>query len=331
MTTTLQRLLASTHSAVFDKDPDAELALRVRHASGSVWSVADEVLTVRAGTNAPKTYNLSQYTVGQLATALVADGFDVPMVSPAWVSRSALALVEGGGDQNTSNGDHVSAFTSLLWAVMSGYGGAVRAANVQVGQALRQMIMTQAEGEWLDVWGTLYGVGRKQAELDAAYQIRMAREVFRRRVNARAIELAIRDETGWDVRIDEPWRELFRLDESTLSGGFKFYDGDHVGYHLIRPEALDNVDWDVVLPIIERNKPAGVLVVDQRIKPTRIYQELVSFTSHEWRGSRRTWASANDTWRGLNPIIDVAHQTTATTVWGGVDVTWGAEPVLTGV
>lgn len=309
MSTTLQRLVGSTHSAVFDKDPGAELALRVRHPDGAVWSVADEVLTVRAGVAAPVSYDLSLFTVGELVAELLADGFEVPMVSADWAARSALALVEGDGDQNVSNGDHVTAFTSLLWALMSGYGGQMRSAKTQVGEALRQMIFTQAEGEWLDIWGTLYGVERKQAELDAAMQTRIATEVFRRRTNARAIELAIRDETGWDVRIEEPWRELFRLDESTLSGGHKFYDGDTVGYHLIRPEALDNVDWDVVLPIIERNKPAGVLVVGQRIKPTNVHQIHVTYTSQPWRGSRRTWASADTTWRGLNPVVDIKHST----------------------
>jgi len=328
--TTLQRLIASTHSAVFDKAPGAELALRVRHTDGAVWSIADEVLTVRAGAAVPVTFNLALYTVAGLAAALVSAGFQVPAVSSSWAARPALALIEGDGDQAVTNGDHLTAFTSLLWAIMSGYGGEVRAAEYQVGQALRQMVITQAEGEWLDIWGTLYGVDRKQTELDAALQIRLRREVFRRRVNAHAIEIAIMDETGWDVRIEEPWRELFRLDESTLSGGYKFYDGDTVGYHLIRPEALDQVDWSIVLPIIERNKPAGVIVVGQRIKPTRVHQARVTYTSQPWRGSRRTWASAHDTWRGLNPVVDVKHTSASATLWAGQEVVWGADDVAFG-
>ena len=309
MKTTLQRLIDSTHSAVFDKDPDAELALRVRHPGGAAWEVVDEVLKVRGGAGPVRSYPLASYTVAQLAASLLADGFEVPMVSASWANRSALSLIEGSSNQNISNGDQLKAYTSLLWAVMSGYAGEVRAAAVQVGEALRQMVITQAEGEWLDVWGSLYGVDRRQAELDVALRLRMSREVFRKRVNARAIEIAIKDETGWDVRIEEPWRELFRLDESTLSGGFKFDDGDHVGYHLIRPEALDTVDWDIVLPIIERNKGAGIIVVDQRIKPTRVYQQQFRYTSQLWRGSRRSWASARETWRGLNPVVDAKHST----------------------
>jgi hypothetical protein len=300
---TLQRLLASTHAAVFDKAPGAELALRFGHVNGATWSIADEVLTAQAAGQPVRSYDLSAYTVAGLAAALQANGFDVPVVSSGWSGRSALVLAEGSG-----GGDNpVSAFTSLLWVLLTGYAVETRAAAYQVQQALRQMVITQAEGEWVDVWGGLYGVPRVQAELDAAYAARIKREAFRERVNARAIELAIRDETGWDVRIEEPWRELFHLDESRLSGGHRFYDGTTVGYHLIRPEALDNVNWDIVLPIIERNKPAGVIVVGQIIKPTRVYADWVRYSSREWRGSRRTWASADDTWRGLNPVVGVAH------------------------
>lgn len=304
---TFQRLLRLAHEAVFDKSPGPELALRFGHAMGATWRIADGVLYAAATGQDERGYDLSQLTVSELATALQVDGFDVPVVSDVWSPRSALVLAEGSG----TGGDDVSAFTSLLWVLMSSYAGEVRAASHQVQQALRQMVITQSEGEWVDVWGGIYGVPRVQAELDAAYAARVRREAFRERVNARSIELAIRDETGWDVRIEEPWRELFRLDESRLSGGHKFYDGATVGYHLIRPEALDEVDWDIVLPIIERNKPAGVLIVGQLIKPTRVYADWVRYSSREWRGSRHTWASADNTWRGLNPLVFTAHASIA--------------------
>lgn len=258
--TTLQRLLKYPHAAVFDKAPGAELALRVRHDDGAVWTVADEVMTVTAG-EFERRYNLADFTVGSLAAAMQADGFEVPTLSPEWQHRSALVLVEGTGDQGESNGDHVHAFTSLLWVLLSGYAVEVRAAEYQVDQALRQMVITTAEGEWLDLWGTLYGVPRLQHETDAAYRPRIKREAFRLRVNAHAIEQAIFDATGWDVRIEEPWKDIFTLDKSQLSGPDRFYDGSRYGYHLIRPVTHDIVDWDVVMAIIHRNRAAGVLVV----------------------------------------------------------------------
>ena len=259
--TVLQRLLKHPHSAAFDKEPGAELALQIRHPDGAVWKVADEVLVVAAGA-IERTYRLGDYTLAGLAFALAADGFEVPTLSSQWASRSALVLVEGDGDQGVSNGDHLSAFTSILWALLSGYADGVREAEYQVAQALRQMVITQAEGEWLDLWGMLYATPRLPGESDAAYAPRIPREAFRIRVNARAIELAIRDATGSDVRIEEPWNEIFTLDQSLLSGPDRLYSGLTSGYHLIRPVARTSVDWDAVLKVINRNRAAGVLVIN---------------------------------------------------------------------
>ena len=265
MTTALQSLLKYPHAAVFDKAPGASLALRVRHPDGAVWSVADELLTVTAG-DLVRTYDLSEFTVGGLAVALEGDGFEVLNVSAEWQSRSALVLVEGRGDQGESNGDHLVAFTSILWGLLTGYAAEIRGASYQVGQALRQMVITQAEGEWLDLWGTLYSVGRNADETDADYAPRIPEEAFRIRVNAHGIEKAIFDATGWDVRIEEPWKEIFHLDLSELSGTHRFYDGERTGHHLIQPVARQEVDWVVVLAIIERNRAAGVLVLSPLVR-----------------------------------------------------------------
>lgn len=263
MNTVLQRLLKYPHSAVFDLDPAASLALRLRHPAGARWVIADEVLTATAG-GQQYVYPLGDLTVGQLAAALVADGFEVPTLSAQWAGRSAMVLAEDSGDEGQSNGDRVHAFTSILWALLAGYASELRIAEAQVKQALRQMVLYQSELEWLDVWGTLYGVPRKDGELDSAYGPRIVREVLRLRVNARGIEQAIRDETGADVRIEEPWRDLFILDQSELSGPHRIYDGEKYGYHLIRPVALEPVDSRIVLPIVHRNRPAGVDVLDMR-------------------------------------------------------------------
>lgn len=264
MTTTLQKLLKYPHAAVFDKAPGAQLALRVRHPDGAKWTVADEVLTVTVGSVA-RTYDLKEFTVDGLVAELIADGFEIPYVSPDLGTKSALTLVEGSGDQNVSNGDRLTTFSSLLWVFLSGYAGEVREAEYQVQQALRQMVITQAEGEWLDVWGELYGDARITGESDATYAPRIPQEAFRQRVNARGIEKAIFDATGWDVRIQEPWQEVFTLDQSLLSGPDRFYNGDNFGYHLIRPVTRQSVDWDIVLKIINRNKAAGVIVVDAEV------------------------------------------------------------------
>jgi hypothetical protein len=130
---------------------------------------------------------------------------------------------------------------------------------------LRQMIITQAQNEWLDLWGTLYATPRLVGESDSNYAPRIPREAFRLRCNARGIELAIRDSTGFDVRIEEPWTNIFRFDESSWSGPDAFYDGEYVGYHLIRPLIRSSVDWPAILAVIERNRAAGVAVLGPKL------------------------------------------------------------------
>ena len=263
--TALQNLLKYPHAAVFDKSPAQELALRVRHHEGVGWVIADEVLTLTVGDDV-RQYDLAQYTFGSLAQRLEQDGFEVPTLAGHWGGRSALAAVEGRGHQYESNGDHIYAFTSLLWAMMSGYAAEVRLQRRAVVEALRQMVMTQAEGEWLELWGALYGVVRLPGESDADYAARIPKEAFRIRVNALAIENAIKEDTGKDVTIEEPWGSMFRLDESALSGSHRFYDGGHVGYHILRPVSRESIDWEDVLAVIERNRAAGVVVLPPEIR-----------------------------------------------------------------
>lgn len=258
---TFQRLLRYPHAAVFDKAPGAELALRLRHPGGSSWRIADHVLTAEAG-GQTFLYLLDTMTVGQLADRLRDDGFDVPLVSADFVDASAMVLVEGrGGDQGGANGDHVNAYTNLLYAILNGYGREVRDAEYAVQQALRQMVITQAEGEWLDLWGTLYGDQREADEADADYAQRIPEEAFRLRVNAFAIEDAVFAKTGYRITIDEPWKQLMRASVSALSEDHHLYDGERWGPHLIQPVAATHVDWTKVLPVIERNKAAGVIVI----------------------------------------------------------------------
>lgn len=263
-TTALRRLLKYPHQAVFDGSPVSELAFRLQHEDGASWSVGDRVFTAKAG-DLEVEHDLRQFTVNQLVNQLAADGFTIVSPSPRFSGISALVLVDGSGSQNISNGDHVTAYTSLLWVLLNGYAGEVLDAEEQVRQALLQMVITTASGEWLDLWGALYGVPRNPGESDAHFVPRIPKEAFRVRNNAHAIELAIRDATGFDVRIEEPWTNIFKLDGSLLSGPDKFYDGETIGYHLIKPVARETIDWPAVLAVINKNRAAGVMVLGPQL------------------------------------------------------------------
>lgn len=263
---TIQRLLAYPHRAVFDIDAEAALVMRIIHADPVRWTVVDGTMRVWAGA-AEHVYDLRHISIATLKRSLEEDGFSLIRITAAYDNYSAMAIIEGAGDvQQGANGDHITVFTSLLWALFSCYAEELDVAHYQIKQALLQMVIKTAEGEWLDLWGEVYGIPRNQGELDASYRLRIPAEAFRIRVNALAIEKAILDLTGKDVRILEPWTTIFTLDDSDLDGDDLLQDSEHVGYFFIQPQSSVSIDWSDVLPIIERNRPAGVIMLPPLVR-----------------------------------------------------------------
>lgn len=282
--TTLKRLLDYAHDRVFDKDPYAVLAMRLQHPDGCAWVVAESVLSVTVR-GVRREYPLLGTTLGGLSAKLQADGLTVVNLNPDVAGLSALTLVESAGDQDKNDGDHLLAYTSLLWVLQGAYAPELRHQRYQIGEALSQMVMTQSENEWLDLWGTFYGVSRPPAgetgipttdsqprpdgsASDDEYSQYIPEEAFRLRVNPVAIENTIKRKTGLDVRLYEPWKDLFFLSESKLDTQ-RMYDGDFWSPHVFRPEisSYHNVKWDKIKAIIERDRPAGVIMYDPRWYP----------------------------------------------------------------
>lgn len=260
--TAQQRMLDYPHAAVFDKDPDQVLAFLLHHRDRAQWTVADRVMTAWGG-SVKHAYDLNALTVAQLVDALRADGFEVTRVNSSVYPLSAAVLIEDRGDEWLSFGNQVFAFTSELWALMSVYTDDVSLDGSQrVKDALAQMLIPTAEGFWLDLWGALFGVSRATGEGDAALRQDIPAEAFRLRCNALAIEKAIFDELGLRVKIREPWKEMFRLDQSALSGVEALHDATYYSPFYIQPVSSTSVDWAAVLKVVERNRAAGVFVYD---------------------------------------------------------------------
>lgn len=279
---TTSRLLKYPHAAVFDPSASPELALRLRNPAGLVWEVADKALRLVVRPlewngeqdfsglydwgPTRRSYSLEGKTVGALADELRADGHEIAFENPALADLGAHILISGSGDQDLSNGDHLNAYTSLIWCLFDAYAVEVDEARHQVEQALRQMVMTQADGEWLDVWATLYGVPRRDGETDAELQVRIPKEVFRLRVNGLAMEQAALDAADQHVTIDEPWKRMFHLSGSALSGVDHLQDGKYYTYHVIQPIGREGTDWSKALPVLERNRAAGIEIASPRIE-----------------------------------------------------------------
>lgn len=201
----------------FQKTADPFAAFRLRFDGpgigsvgpfGCTWSIADGVLTAtRTEEGQPPvtvTAALSDHTIAGMAQYLAGHGFDVVLqADPAQGLLSALALMDGSGDQATSNGDLVTAYTSLLWAYLEPIARELAIAEDAIVQMLLQLSTKTASGEWLVLLGTFYAVPKFDGETDASYSTRIITEVLRPRGNGIAIAEALKQATGQDVTVTD--------------------------------------------------------------------------------------------------------------------------------
>ena len=197
-----QRLIGYLHR-VFDKGPADVLALRLQYdGTGMTWRVADGVLTttVTGGSGEALNVDLSNYTVADLCVFLSAQpGYSVPYQDiSTFTGRSALVLLDGSGDQNTSNGDHLRGFTSVLWAYMDSIASELTLLKASISEAILQMSAKTASDEWVDEHGTFYKVARGIGETDDVYAARIVSEVVKARGNNVAISEAVKTATQAD-------------------------------------------------------------------------------------------------------------------------------------
>lgn len=194
-----QKLVGYLNRA-FNRDPADFLALRLRYDGLMNWKVEDAVLYtyVSGGSGDNLQVSLDQFTLGELADHLtVQPGYSVVLRPPSELSGlGARILLDSTGDQDLSNGDHLRAFTSPVWAYLDANAVELKQAREQIYQMLRQMNVVSGEGEWLDEIGGYYSVLRRDGEIDALYGPRIIEEVIRPRNNNKAIELAISRATG---------------------------------------------------------------------------------------------------------------------------------------
>lgn len=292
------RLLSRLHS-VYNADPAPVLALRIRHADGVVWRVHGYVLTLEtpAGTS---DWALSDYTLLGLATDLSEAGFDVPRLNPALQHLSATVLMEGMGAQDVSNGDHLYAYTSILWTLLGAMGPSFTEAKDAIELALRQLILPHSTQEWADLFGEIFGIPRLNNELDAVYTARMIEEVKRARSNPIAIIKNVKRLTGYDVEVREPWKELHVLSESPLDGSFHMQGGSIWQYHTAQIISRAGVDWDAVMFQANADRPAGTIYLD----PATHYPPAEVDCTERSLIASRTDYSAEQLWGSKDGVLD---------------------------
>lgn len=151
------------------------------------------------GADSSPSIDLSEYTVQTLAQHIATiPGFVVEYLDDtgAVSGLSARVLIDASGDQDQSNGDHLYAYTSLLWAWLEAVGSELTSARAVVQAAPSQMVVQTSSGMWLDQLGGLYSVDRNAGEVDADYSPRILSSIGRPAGNNVALEMAINTVTG---------------------------------------------------------------------------------------------------------------------------------------
>jgi hypothetical protein len=326
-----ERLAGHLHSG-FDLDPEGVIALRINHPGGLLWQISDDVLTVWIGEAEGVSFDLG-VSINALTLSLTAAGVQVAYVNGDVSGRSAGCLVSGrGGGAN----DRLVAYQSNLWALLDAYGVEIRGAEVNLSGALEQLQMSTSEGEFLDFWGEFFAVPRLAGEGDPAYYERMKSEVLRFRNNAFAIQKTVRDLTGAIVSLREPWKEIFTLDVSALSDRHAFQDGTFFTWNVFQPvfhSALSPAERARVLEIIERNRPAGCLMVGATSQPPIAYanahlapQGQIKLTAIFNFGISHYQSGHLSSSLALSDILQDVGSVFKWTLSGQVRLTFGADP-----
>ncbi|AYJ75182.1 putative baseplate protein [Bacillus phage BSP36] len=123
------------------------------------------------------------------------------------------------------------------------------------------MSLDTATGEWLDQYGNLFGVIRRDKEDDDSYRQRIISYVLLKRGTIPAIIAAIRDylqDYSSYIEVYEPYTNVFFLNHSKLNGKDHFlgeyYTVAVIDIKFSRPFPADIMD------VINEFKPAGVTV-----------------------------------------------------------------------
>jgi len=257
------RALQNNLPRTFEIQPAPESALVVQYHAACTLTINahDQLLISLSAINV--TIDLADHTLETLSNTLAELGFSVIQQNAAFLAYDARILIAQDGQY--AGGDHIAlqAFTNPLWSIIKPLAAALEEADGHRLAFLTQLNLPDAAAFWADTWGDYFGVPRRINEVDAHYTQRIIAEVFKARNTTIAIEQGIRESLDVQITIIEPWRRMFKLSGSRLSGRDAL-PGSYYQYHILHPISDDDVDWPIALAEIDRLRPAGSVIVFPR-------------------------------------------------------------------
>lgn len=217
-----------------------------------------------------------------------------------------------------------------------------------------EMALETATDDWLDFWGNTFGVLRLNGEKDDDYRVRIIEEITAPKNTIEAIKLATarhlkrknKNSTieAKDVRVFEPWTELFKLDvRGYLDGTGRLISYDYWNYAVIDVSLPDSslITPDLI-KYLGKIKAGGVKiaftispvweVVTDPIKEQRdiniyqkIWQQVYSYVSDHFHGFQLLMDGATTKLQdsSVGSRLDVSGRLDgmANVFWEGIELT----------
>lgn len=242
-------------SDVFSNEPIAHVAFRL--PAGSDCQITTRYFKARADhTHDYTVWVLKDETILSLSNKLLSVlGLQVTDLTTNYAWCSASSLLTG-----TSSTCWMS--TETLPVLSHTLQEQTELSGEELENMLSQMILTQAQDTWADFWGSYFGVKRWTDESDADYTQRIIGEIFRPRVNKKALEKMVDFITSTPTQIYEPYVDLCRLDTpSALLSGPRLQERavlpDGVYWAYCTFDVLNEKYSTVMKRAIDRSRAAG--------------------------------------------------------------------------
>lgn len=146
-------------------------------------------------------------------------------------------------------------------AILSAIDKELTQAEIDAIEGKVVMDLEKSTGKWLDQYGDIFGVIRRDDEDDDLYRSRIINYVLLKRGTIPAIQDAIREflrDYDSHIEVYEPHRNIFTLNKSKLNGPDHFL-GEYYTFAVIDVKIARNFP-EGIIDIINEFKPAGVTV-----------------------------------------------------------------------
>jgi len=148
--------------------------------------------------------------------------------------------------------------------------------DTEIKKAKNGLTVATAEDFYLDFHGVDYRIPRHTGETDESYRFRIQSEMLRQRNTLSSIISALRSQSQGQAIVYEPWKNLFVVGKSKLSGTDKIINYEYWDYHVI--DVLTHVKPDFIERTLLKLLSAGkTLYITHIVDGVRSDEDLRQF------------------------------------------------------